>query len=225
MEAGASDDPPPMLRAPRVEIDALPYIDGQYNEPAMRAEVERLIAEELKTFAPRPDALAHLPAAEPDFANHPMLQAEWLRVNAQEPMPTMDVSRYQLDPPPKQKQQDPMAWERSVGNAQAQLEHQATRLDNLELLQQHGANQWLAHLSNLERASSRLASEAAGLSQEVDGVNRSRKEEQVELQPKLARLEAGWVGGVKKNLQIEAECLRLEAECAAMRKQLDPTAQ
>jgi len=59
----------------------------------------------------------------------------------------------------------------------------------------------------------------------VDGVNRSRKEEQVELQPKLARLEAGWVGGVKKNLQIEAECLRLEAECAAMRKQLDPTAQ
>ncbi|EOD29904.1 hypothetical protein EMIHUDRAFT_233271 [Emiliania huxleyi CCMP1516] len=166
MEAGASDDPPPMLRAPRVEIDALPYIDGQYNEPAMQ------------------------------------------------PMPTMDVSRYQLDPPPKQKQQDPMAWERSVGNAQAQLEHQATRLDNLELLQQHGANQWLAHLSNLERASSRLASEAAGLSQEVDGVNRSRKEEQVELQPKLARLEAGW-----------AECLRLEAECAAMRKQLDPTAQ
>ena len=58
---------------------------------------------------------------------HPLLQAEWMRVCDQQPMPKMDTSRYQVDPPSASQQSDPKAWQQAVRNAQAQLEHQATR--------------------------------------------------------------------------------------------------
>ena len=213
------------LAAPRTEVDALPYIDHHFNDDGMRKQVEALIDAELHTFKPAADALAHLPLREPDFANHPVLQAEWLRVCAEEPMPPMDVSRYQLDPPPRAKHADPAAWARCVENAQAQLEHQGTRLDNLELLQQHGANLWVAHLNTLDQATTRMIAEDEQLARTIEELNRSRKAQQVQIGPKLARLEAAWVESVKKNLSIERECMLLERECSDLRKRLDPTAQ
>ena len=43
------------------------------------------------------------PMYEPDFEEHPLLHAEWLRVCDGQPMSNMDNARYQLDPPPAQK--------------------------------------------------------------------------------------------------------------------------
>jgi NAD-dependent oxidoreductase involved in siderophore biosynthesis len=91
------------------------------------------------------------------------------------------------------------------------------RLGNLELLQQHGAPLWRAHLNTLDQSSSRLDAHARALAESVEAVNRKRKADQLAVGPKLLQLEAEWVGAVKKNLEIEAQCLRLEAECAAMR--------
>ena len=59
--------------------------------------------------------------------DHPMLQAEWMRVCDQQSMSRIDITRYALEPPPIAKQADPQAWRRAVENAEAQLEHQATR--------------------------------------------------------------------------------------------------
>jgi len=208
------------LPAPRTEIDALPYVDSQYNNPAVKRQVDALVEAELKTFAPR-DYLEHLPLREPDFEAHPILQSEWLRVCAEQPMPQMDTSRYQLDPPPANKQSSVPAWERAVANAQAQLEHQSTRLENLELLQKHGANLWRVHLNALEAANGRLEGEQAELVAQIAELNRKRKADQVEVGPKLARLESDWVNAVKKNLQIEGHVSVMKAECEAMRQQLD----
>merc|ERR1712146_471104 len=118
-------------------------------------------------FAPR-DYLAHLPPAhEPNFEEHPVLQAEWMRVCDQQPMSKIDTSRYALDAPPQAKQGDPAAWRRAVENAEAQLEHQSTRLINLELLQKHGTNAWLAHLSSLGVANSALAAVRSDLTGQI----------------------------------------------------------
>ena len=57
----------------------------------------------------------------------------------------------------------------------------------------------------------------AQVTAEVEATNRKRKAEQTEAGPRLMRLEAEWVQGVKKNLEIESQCLRLEHEVAAMR--------
>ena len=146
-----------------------------------------------------------------------MLQAEWMRVCDEQPMPRIDTSRYQLDAPPQAKQGDVGAWRRAVDNAQAQLDHQGNRICNLELLQQYGANAWRAHLNSLEAASKALGAGVAAAAAEVEATNRKRKAEQTEAGPRLMRLEAEWVQGVKKNLEIESQCLRLKHEVAAMR--------
>lgn len=210
------------LPAPRALVDALPYVDAQYNDPALKARVDA----EVKAEMERMDAAEYrrrFTPWEPDFTGHPLLEAEWMRVCAEQPMPQMDTSRYQLEAPPPSKQSNIAAWERAVGNAQAQLEHQTNRLDNLELLQKYGANVWLLHLNSLEAANSRLADEQAGLVSQIAELNRKRKLEQVEVGPKLSQLEADWVKTVKKNLEIEGQIARLEVECTAYRQQLDPT--
>eukprot|EP00966_Prymnesium_polylepis_P071343 1657410-Prymnesium_polylepis.1 len=50
-----------------------------------------------------------------------------MRICDQQPMPKLDTTRYQLDPPPSSRQTDLAAWQKSIDNAQAQLEHQANR--------------------------------------------------------------------------------------------------
>ncbi len=56
-----------------------------------------------------------------------MLQAELARVRAGEAMEGMDVTRYQLDPPPPERKNDVNAWRRALDNAHSQLEHQYNR--------------------------------------------------------------------------------------------------
>ena len=137
------------LPAPTTLIDALPYVDSQYNDPKMKQRVDQLVQAEMETFAPR-DYVAHLPQYEPNFEvrargarplaghdahrlplllcqDHPLLQAEWMRICDQQPMSRIDTSRYALDAPPAAKQADPQAWRRAVENAEAQHEHQTTR--------------------------------------------------------------------------------------------------
>uniref|UniRef100_A0A7S0L8W3 Pre-mRNA-splicing factor SPF27 n=1 Tax=Coccolithus braarudii TaxID=221442 RepID=A0A7S0L8W3_9EUKA len=221
-DTAMSTAPALALTAPRELVDALPYVDAQYNDAALKAKVDAAIKDEMERMDASEYTRRFTPW-EPNFKGHPMLEAEWFRVCEEQPMPQMDTSRYQMDPPPPKQHSNPAAWARAVGNAQAQLEHQANRLDNLELLQKFGANQWRIHLNSLEAANSRLAEEQAVLVTEIADVNRKRKLEQVEVGPKLSQLEADWVSTVKKNLEIEGQVARLDMECAAYRQQLDPT--
>ena len=65
--AASSSDAPAMLTGPKVLIDALPYIDQEYNDPKVKAQVDALIAAELKTFKPPRDYLEKFPEYEPTF--------------------------------------------------------------------------------------------------------------------------------------------------------------
>jgi pre-mRNA-splicing factor SPF27 len=212
MSGASSSSAPLALAGPAVLIDALPYVDQQYNDPAMKAKVDALIAEELKTFRPSRDYLEAWPMYEPTFEANPMLQAEWMRVCDQQPMPKLDTQRYQLDPPPASMQNDPAAWRRAIDNAKAQLENQSTRIGNLELLQQHGSKLWAAHLNQLEATAARLEREEQAVSEQIEGINRKRKAEQLKAGPVLAQMEDEWIRAIKKNIEIEAACLEKEGE-------------
>jgi pre-mRNA-splicing factor SPF27 len=61
-------------------------------------------------------------------------------------MPPLDVTRYQLAAPGPDKAHDPAAWRAAVDNAQAQLEHQHNRVQNLELMLKYGPNTWRAQV-------------------------------------------------------------------------------
>ena len=64
---------------------------------------------------------------EPHFDEHPMLQAEWMRVCDRQPMPRIDVSRYQLDAPPHAAPIQP-GWQTQTPGATARWRAEATSL-------------------------------------------------------------------------------------------------
>lgn len=50
--------------------------------------------------------------------------------------------RYELPAPSAGQKNDISAWQECVNNSMAQLEHQAVRIENLELMSQFGTNAW-----------------------------------------------------------------------------------
>jgi len=78
----------------RVLIDALPYLDTEYDDPGVQAAVRSLIEHEMAGMAPR-DYLAHLPAPEGllSFPENPVLAAEMRRMAQGQRMAPLDVAR------------------------------------------------------------------------------------------------------------------------------------
>jgi pre-mRNA-splicing factor SPF27 len=134
-------------------IDALPYADVLPEN--WRAGVDQLVNEEMRRMAKRPkDYLAELaPVHELSFKGCPLLAKEFARVaKVGGSMPPPDSSRYSLNPPLESQRGDENAWEVAVKNARAQLEHQALRIQNLELAAKFSPNAWRAHNASLDAA-------------------------------------------------------------------------
>lgn len=105
-------------------IDSLPYIDGSYDQ--MEDEINHMISKEMRRFRPSEDYLSKYAVIEDPFSST-MVNAEHERIaNEMEPE-TIDVSRYEMLPPPESKQGEPSAWNQALQNAQSQLEHQNLR--------------------------------------------------------------------------------------------------
>jgi len=65
------------------------------------------------------------------------------------PMDVLSMRRYELPPPPSGKLMDISAWSECVKNSEAQLEHQAVRIENLDLMLEYGCESWRKLLDNL----------------------------------------------------------------------------
>ncbi|KAI8466280.1 MAG: breast carcinoma amplified sequence 2 [Monoraphidium minutum] len=216
-------------------VDALPYIDPL--TPDIKKQVEALIEAEMRTSSKRPaDYLKELPALPPaKFEGHPLLQAEYERVRARQPMPPLDITRFRLDPPPMAKRGDVGAWRSALDNAGAQLEHQLNRISNLELLLKFGPNAWRAQVQLSGAAAKQLEAQltetrkqarawGGGGAGRIDALNRERKVQQMAAGMELRRLEDEWANAVRKNLEICMACEKLEAEVAMLAAQLPPGA-
>lgn len=62
------------------------------------------------------------------------------------------IFRYELPPPPSGKLNEISAWTECVDNSCAQLEHQAVRVLNLQLMLQYCVPAWQRYLSSLSEA-------------------------------------------------------------------------
>lgn len=108
-----------------------------------------------------------------------LIQEEMSRMEQGKPLPPMDTVRYQLEPPAGTKRSDPAEWSKAVKNAEAQLQHQNTRLVNLELLQKYGSNAWRLHNFQLEAMLKTMQKQLEAVQAQITELSRIRKLEQV----------------------------------------------
>jgi hypothetical protein len=99
--------------------------------------VDRLVEEEMKRGAPVPDErnpirlflveffLKRRAHTEQCEQNDELLRNEYKRVSKKRPMPSMDTTRYRLEPP--ENEGDLEEWEKAASNSSAQDEHMGLR--------------------------------------------------------------------------------------------------
>ncbi|KAF4518292.1 hypothetical protein B566_EDAN005860 [Ephemera danica] len=182
--------------AGEVVVDALPYIDQGYDEPGVREAALAMVEEETRRYRPTKNYLEHLSQLNLSAFETEVMKTEFERMQQRQPMDLLSMKRYELPPPPAGKMTDIAAWNECVENSMAQLEHQATRICNLELMLDYGCEAWKTYLETLVQLET----------------NWQRKNEQLHAGERLRQLEATWVGLVSKNYEIEQACAMLEKE-------------
>jgi len=130
--------------------DALPYVDQGFDEIGVRDIVNDLIEEETKRYKPTKNYLEFLPPVNYSAFETEIMKSEFERISTRQPMELLSMKRYELPQPSATQKTDLSAWTECLHNSMAQLEHQAERVANLELLSQYGADSWRNHCQVLQ---------------------------------------------------------------------------
>ncbi|KAL1122949.1 hypothetical protein AAG570_003274 [Ranatra chinensis] len=207
--------------AGEVFVDALPYVDQGYDEPGVREAVLAMVEEETRRYRPTKNYLENLQSLSLNMFETELMRNEFERLQQRLPMDTLSMKRYELPPPPAAKISDLSAWTECVENSMAQLEHQATRICNLELMLEYGCEAWRAYIELLMKCVTLAQKQVQGLRKEIQEINWQRKHAQMKGGEKLQKLEAMWNELVKKNYEIEQACVELENRLATGGTQLD----
>ena len=170
-----------------------------------------MVEEETRRYRPTKNYLeTKLPALNINAFETPLMKTELERVASRLPMDNLSMKRYELPPPPAGKMTDVAAWNECVDNSLAQLEHQRTRIANLELMQEYGCDAWKVYNEVLQKLVNQLQERLKELKKHIQEVNWSRKNKQTQVGEKLRQLESQWVGLVSKNFEIEQAIVHLE---------------
>jgi len=194
-------------------VDALPYIDQGYDEPGVREAAIAMVEEECRRYRPTKNYLDFLPPLNTGTAFETnLIKTEFERLAARLPLEPLSMKRYELPPPPSGRLGEVQAWNESVENSFAQLEHQAIRAINLELMLDYGCESWKSNLEVFTAMQAKAQEKLQDLKKEIQDVNWARKEKQLKAGEKLRQLEQQWVQLVAKNYEIEQVCAKLEDE-------------
>ncbi|KAJ2496772.1 hypothetical protein GGH96_005607 [Coemansia sp. RSA 1972] len=177
-----------------ITLDSLPYIDKEYDDPATREHVLSLVQEEMAQMSP-----PLMPKDTPIFKTNDTLRKEYERVRSGHSLPPFSTDRYNISAPTSDTA-SVQEWEAASNNAASQLEHQTTRIDNLELLQNFGAQAWKLSNHQKEQLLSSIENKTQKLREEGVHVNKARKYEQTEAGVKLRELEERWSDGAEPQL-------------------------
>ena len=184
------------------ELDSLCYLDNEYDNPVVKQYVDSLVRQEMSTF-PKSSSkyLAHLP--------YPKLSDRCEKY--QQSSEKLDMSRYGVEPPPAELERDVQAWRSSVDNAKVQLEHQGNRLMNLELAEKNASDVWLYNNQLLEKYEGVISQKISQVQDDIQAVNRQRKDEQDRVRNELNRLIRRRDDSIYKSWQINHACKQMEA--------------
>eukprot|EP00753_Platysulcus_tardus_P005554 PLAT13463.1.p1 GENE.PLAT13463.1~~PLAT13463.1.p1 ORF type:complete len:236 (+),score=100.23 PLAT13463.1:45-752(+) len=197
-----------------VTLDALPYLDTELSDPAMKRRVDALIAEEMRSMEDYDPLESGLPVG----SERPSawLKAELERMGRGEELDAVDASRYDIEGL-SLSEGDEAGWQDALRRAKVAVEVEASRLLNLELMGKYGESAWRVHNVEIEQSQRRLAGERRGVKRRIDEVNRARKKEQLAAAPRLQRGRARYSELVDKTAAVEGACAALEREVKRLR--------
>lgn len=204
-----------------VLVDALPYFDHGYDDAGVRETSLAMVEEECRRYRPTKNYLEHLPIANTTVFETELMLNEFDRIQNRLPMEPLNMKRYELPPPPPSKITELSAWQDSVENSMAQLEHQAVRAINLELMLDYGCESWKIYLDILTAMLAKAQVQLESIKTDIQDVNCQRKTKQMQAGEKLRSLETQWVMLVSKNYEIEQVCAKLEEQIAKIKQQQD----
>ena len=184
--------PPEGYQAPTPElsIDALPYIDTEYNEPQLKAHVHQLITAEMQS-SPRPlssylaslstlPSLASLPSSQPSYTSPAAALA---------PLSTAHLSCFPSPPPSLASTSSPYPSAPVLTSPASLTLHSSLLLHSdvsHELLRHYGAQQQSLIGQHLRSRRDALKAAVEEEGRRVEDVNRERKRRQTEeVQAKL----------------------------------------
>jgi hypothetical protein len=145
------------------------------------------------------------------------LAEELERVAAGRGMVGLDQERYRLPRPADAQQADAGAWRDALRNAQAQLQHQDTRLVNLELMKTFGVRAWRAHGEAQAQLTAAAEARRDAARAAAEGLNVRRRTVQERHADKLVRLGRKRHELVYTNARLEVATAALEGEVKRLR--------
>ena len=162
-----------------------------------------MVEEECRRYKPTKNYLEHLPALT-NSSMTAIMSHEFERLQNRLPMEQMlNMKRYELPPPLPGRLGEIQAWQESVDNSLAQLEHQSIRAVNLELMLKYGCETWKVYLEVIVSMQAKAQKQLQEFKKEIQDVNWQRKSKQTKCGENLKALEAKWVMLVCKNYEIE----------------------
>ncbi len=147
------------------------------------------------------------------------MRTEFERLQNRQPMDMLNMKRYELPSPSAGKMTDISSWNECVDNSMAQLEHQAIRIANLEIMNKCGAEGWKSYNAFLSQMVSSTQKKLQELRKQIQEVNWLRKSSQTAAGEKFRLLETDWVSLVSKNYEIERACVQLEYQISQLEAQ------
>ncbi|OQR83349.1 pre-mRNA-splicing factor SPF27 [Achlya hypogyna] len=208
----------PLLNETRHLIDCLGYIDSTTDDDASMKKLVQMQIQQQMALMPTFDAeayLAYLPApAELDFETK-----EMKRVAAGVALNAINTAKYRVAAPSTgllKKSQDleaqVAAWQTATNNAMVAIEHETSRILNLEMANKYGANRWKLHVGVLSGLHDKAVSELDESKAASESINVQRKQEQTLNADKLWSLERKRDELIRKTQYIETACEVMERE-------------
>lgn len=171
-----------------------------------------MVEEECRRYKPTKNYLEYLPPLNTSSFETDLMRIEFQRIETGARMESISTKRYELPAPPSGKLGEIQAWQESVDNSMAQLEHQSIRSLNLDLMNKYGTETWKFALEVMVSMSARAQKDLQDLKKEIQDVNWNRKSNQLKTGDKLNQLNQQWVSLVSCNYEIEQAISQLEQQ-------------
>ncbi|KAA8900549.1 hypothetical protein TRICI_006195 [Trichomonascus ciferrii] len=190
------------------QLDSLPYLDAVPTEEEVVA-AKATIDKELETVSRNTPHPALPPLEKTSFLTSVLEEEIAIRERGGQIDRGIDLDRYtnlydgkgNLDPK----------------KAYVSLAYSRGRLENLNLLNEYGKNQWLIGNDELQTTLKELEENLEEQNRTLESINNDRKIRQEESQTMYEYLQTRWKEGLKNVVDVNVECLRLEQQLRHLR--------